>query len=370
MLDSAVGSGKNILILATNNANKILEIREILGDRFGELRSLKESGIDHETVEDGETFLQNAEKKAREIAELSGCPALADDSGLCVDALGGAPGVYSARYGGVHGDDRANNEKLLRELEGSENRRAHYACAMALVWPDGRMISAEGVFCGEIARSPAGNGGFGYDPLFYVPEFNATLACVPPEQKNHVSHRNLALRCLAEKLDALKNQPPIVLGGFMGVGKSAVGRVLAEKLGYDFIDTDDYVEKLAGESIRAMLEQGRVAEVRRFEARAVRQLAVLPRTVISTGGGTPCHSDNMQWILDHGTAVYLDVSLDTILQRAAASHKQRPVLAGLDATQRRDFITAQLAERLPYYRQAHILFPADDPDIDALAGKL
>ena len=190
------------LILASNNAHKLEEIRAILGGHFEQILSLREVGIDHETVEDGQTFLENAEKKAREIAEISGCCALADDSGLCVDALGGAPGIYSARFAGVHGDDEANNRLLLEKLQGVENRRAHFTCAMALVRPDGSCVRTEGYFYGVIAQEPAGQNGFGYDPLFYVPEFGCTSAQLSPAQKNAVSHRARALEALLEKLEA------------------------------------------------------------------------------------------------------------------------------------------------------------------------
>ena len=139
------------LIIASNNAHKLEEIRAILGDSFEEILSLREAGIDHETVEDGQTFLENAEKKAREIMEISGCCALADDSGLCVDALDGAPGIYSARFSGVHGDDKANNRVLLQKMQGVEDRSAHFTCAMVLVRPDGSAVRAEGYFYGQIA---------------------------------------------------------------------------------------------------------------------------------------------------------------------------------------------------------------------------
>ena len=132
------------LIIASNNAHKLLEIKAILGGCFEEILSLREAGIDHETVEDGTTFLENAVKKAREIAEISGCCALADESGLCVDALGGAPGVYSARFSGVHGDDAANNRLLLEKLQNKTDRGAYFACAMALVRPDGSKVTAGG----------------------------------------------------------------------------------------------------------------------------------------------------------------------------------------------------------------------------------
>ena len=189
------------LILASNNQKKLKEIIEILGDRFDEIVTLREAGIDHETVEDGETFLDNARKKAREIAELSGCCALADDSGICVDALGGAPGIYSARFAGEHGDDEANNALLLEKLRDVSDRSAHFTCVVVLRWPDGRELSAEGRLYGEIAHEPAGDGGFGYDPIFYLPDRGCTDAQLPPGEKNRISHRGKALRALLEKLD-------------------------------------------------------------------------------------------------------------------------------------------------------------------------
>lgn len=188
------------LILASNNQHKLREIKEILGGSFDEILTLREAGIEHETVEDGQTFLQNAEKKAREIAEISGCCALADDSGLCVEALGGAPGVYSARYAGEHGDDEANNALLLQNMADKEDRRAFFACAVVLAWPDGRVQSAEGRFYGEITQHPAGTNGFGYDPLFFLPEYGCTSAELSPEEKNRISHRGKALRALLEQL--------------------------------------------------------------------------------------------------------------------------------------------------------------------------
>ena len=190
------------LIIASNNAHKLEEIRAILGDYFGEILSMREAGIDHETIEDGETFLENAEKKAREIAEISGCCALADDSGLCVDALGGAPGIFSARFAGEHGNDEKNNALLLEKLEKEEDRRAHFTCAGALVWPDGKRLTAEGYIHGVIAREPAGKNGFGYDPLFYLPERGCTTAQLRPEEKNAISHRANALHELVKKLEA------------------------------------------------------------------------------------------------------------------------------------------------------------------------
>ena len=189
------------LIIASNNKHKLEEIRAILGDRFEEIVSLKESGIEHETVEDGTTFMENAVKKAREITEISGCCAIADDSGICVDALGGAPGIFSARFSGVHGDDAANNALMLEKMKNEENRAAHYTCAIALTYPDGRMVTAEGYMYGEIAREEKGSGGFGYDPLFYVPELGMTNGELGTEMKNRISHRAKALEALLEKLD-------------------------------------------------------------------------------------------------------------------------------------------------------------------------
>ena len=188
------------LIIASNNAHKLIEIKAILGDVFREILSMREAGITHETVEDGETFLENAEKKAREMAEISGCYALADDSGLCVDALNGSPGIYSARFAGEHGNDEANNDLLLQKLENVTDRSAHYTCAMALACPDGRMITAEGYLYGEIGYERRGHNGFGYDPLFILPERGCTTAELSPEEKNAISHRANALHALLEKL--------------------------------------------------------------------------------------------------------------------------------------------------------------------------
>ncbi len=188
------------LIIASGNPGKIREIREILAGKFDEIVSMKDAGILHETVEDGETFAQNAEKKAREIMALSGCAALADDSGICVTALHGAPGVYSARFSGVHGDDEANNRLLVEKLKGAADRSAHYECAVCLVYPDGKKVEASGQLWGEITETPSGSGGFGYDPYFYLPSYGCTVACLSEEEKNRISHRGKALRALLAKL--------------------------------------------------------------------------------------------------------------------------------------------------------------------------
>ena len=192
------------LIIASNNAHKLSEMKAILAPFFDDVQSMREAGIEHETVEDGKTFMDNARKKARELAEISGCCAIADDSGLCVDALGGAPGIFSARYSGAHGDDKANNLKLLRALEGERDRKAHYTCAIALCWPDGRELTAEDYLYGEIAYDERGTNGFGYDPLFLLPDRGLRTAEISAEEKNAISHRGKALRQLVEKLEALE----------------------------------------------------------------------------------------------------------------------------------------------------------------------
>ncbi len=191
------------LILATNNKHKAEEIKKILGGRFDEMLTLREAGIVHETVEDADTFAGNALKKAREITELTGLPALADDSGLCVEALGGAPGVYSARYASSDGHDASdqdNRDLLLKNMEGITDRKAYFACAIALTMPDGRVYESEGRFWGEIGFEEKGENGFGYDSLFYVPEYKMTSAEMSPEQKNGMSHRGKALRELVAQL--------------------------------------------------------------------------------------------------------------------------------------------------------------------------
>lgn len=191
------------LIIASNNKHKIYEIKRILGDRFEEILSLSEAKIDHETVEDGTTFMENALKKAREIAAISKEAALADDSGICAHALDGAPGVYSARYSGSHGNDEDNNDLLLSNLSDKADRSAHYTCAMALVFPDGREIQAEGYMYGQIITERRGSGGFGYDPLFVPDGESRTVAEMTDDEKNAISHRGRALALLLEKLNEM-----------------------------------------------------------------------------------------------------------------------------------------------------------------------
>ncbi len=188
------------LIIASNNKHKIKEIKQILGGKFECILSLKEAGISHETVEDGTTFLENAAKKAREIAEISGVAALADDSGICAHALDGAPGIMSARYSGEHGDDEANNDLLLLNLSDKEDKSAHYTCAMVIAYPDGKEISAEGYMYGRIVNERRGDGGFGYDPLFVPDGEERTVAEMSEAEKNAISHRAKALEKILELL--------------------------------------------------------------------------------------------------------------------------------------------------------------------------
>ena len=191
------------LIIASNNTHKIKEIKAILGERFEQIVSAKEAGIFHDTVEDGTTFMENARKKATELRDISGEACLADDSGICVDALGGAPGIYSARFAakdGENADDEANNDLLLKKLEGAKDRSAHYTCAMVIAYPDGSEVSAEGYMYGEILTERHGNGGFGYDPLFKPVGYTVSVGEISDEEKNKISHRSHALSALLEKL--------------------------------------------------------------------------------------------------------------------------------------------------------------------------
>lgn len=186
------------VVIATGNQGKVREIREILGSQF-EVVSMKELGIEVDIEENGATFAENAAIKAHAVYELCGEITMADDSGLCVQALGGAPGVYSARYAGEGHDDAANNEKLLREMQGVEDRRAYFACAVCCVYPGGS-FTVEGQCPGIIAETLQGEGGFGYDPLFYVPQYQKTFGQLSMEEKNTISHRGRALQLFAQEM--------------------------------------------------------------------------------------------------------------------------------------------------------------------------
>lgn len=181
------------VLLASNNGHKIKEIKEILGDFF-DVVSLREAGVESDPEETGATFEENARIKAVAGMKASGMPCIADDSGLEVFALDGLPGVMSARYAGGHGDDSANNEKLLRELENASDRSARYVCVICMAFPNGHEIVARGECKGTILKEARGEGGFGYDPLFFFPQFGKTFAEITAEEKNEVSHRKAALR--------------------------------------------------------------------------------------------------------------------------------------------------------------------------------
>ena len=188
------------LAIATNNAHKLQEIRAILSGQFDELLSLKDLGIDVDVEETGTTLEENALLKARTIQAICHIPTLADDTGLMVDALGGAPGVYSARYAGEEHNDASNRALLLKNLQNEQNRNAHFATVIAIVYPNGDFITSTGRVEGEILREERGNEGFGYDSLFYSYELKKTFAEASQEEKNSVSHRGRALRAMLEKL--------------------------------------------------------------------------------------------------------------------------------------------------------------------------
>lgn len=191
------------LVLASNNAGKLRELSALLSPLGYELVPQQALNIP-EADEPHFTFVENALAKARHAAQLSGLPALADDSGLCVEALGGAPGIHSARYAGEPKSDSRNNEKLVAELANHDNRAAHYVCVLVLVrhTDDPQPIIAEGEWHGQIIDAPRGDGGFGYDPYFYLPEYRQTGAEMSHAAKNEVSHRAVAMRRLLETLQA------------------------------------------------------------------------------------------------------------------------------------------------------------------------
>ncbi len=188
---------KKQLVVASNNAHKLREIAEIF--RGFEILSQKQAGFDEEVEETGVTFMENALIKARAACKALGLPALADDSGLCVDALDGAPGVYSARYCGYHGSDKENRDLLLKNLEGVKDRRAHFTSAIALVYPDGTELLAEGHTYGNILFEEQGEGGFGYDCIFESEDLGKSFGLATAEEKNAVSHRFRALQELLKK---------------------------------------------------------------------------------------------------------------------------------------------------------------------------
>jgi len=196
-------SGRSRLVIASGNAGKLREIGAILAPLGIDIVPQSALGVT-EAEEPYPTFLENALAKARHAAASTGLPALADDSGICVPALGGAPGVHSARYAGEPKSDARNNAKLVAALAGCADRRAYYYCVMVLLRSadDPRPLVGEGLWAGEVVDTPAGDGGFGYDPYFRIPSLDLTVAQMPADLKNRSSHRALALAAIAERLRA------------------------------------------------------------------------------------------------------------------------------------------------------------------------
>jgi XTP/dITP diphosphohydrolase len=192
-----------VLVLATRNKGKTEEIRALLKGHPVVLKNLDDFGPIPDVVEDGETFDDNAYKKASFTARVLGFPAIADDSGLVVEALNGEPGVYSARYAGEDADDAANNAKLLEQMAGVTDRRAAFQCVISIAVPTGAALTYEGRCDGVIAEAPSGEGGFGYDPLFYCPDKEKTFAELTIEEKGALSHRGRALKEVADELDKI-----------------------------------------------------------------------------------------------------------------------------------------------------------------------
>ena len=189
------------LVLATHNQGKIAEFKELLSGFPIKIKSLKDFGPIPSVVEDGETFEDNAYRKAHDTAKMLGFPALADDSGLRVEALDGVPGVYSARYAGEGASDQENNLKLLEAMKGKENRRATFECVIAIAVPRGPALIYEGRCDGEIIHEMRGENGFGYDPIFFYPLGRETFAQMSSDEKNRVSHRGKAMAELREEFD-------------------------------------------------------------------------------------------------------------------------------------------------------------------------
>ncbi len=193
----------NLIVLATNNQNKVKEFNSILKDFSVEIKSLTDFGPLPEAVEDGESFDENAYKKAHHVARVLGLPAIADDSGLVVDALGGAPGVHSARYAGENATDDENIDKLLTEMHESIDRKAHFQCVLSIAVPSGPALTYEGRCEGTILHEKRGDKGFGYDPVFYVEELGKTFAELSMTEKNALSHRGKALEQVRLEIDKI-----------------------------------------------------------------------------------------------------------------------------------------------------------------------
>ncbi len=189
------------LVIATGNPGKVVEINDLLTGFPIQIKSLTDFGPIPEVEEDGETFEENAYKKASFTAKILGIPALADDSGLMVDALGGAPGVRSARYAGANASDEQRVAKLLKNMQGQTNRKAAFECVLSIAVPSGPALTYEARCEGQIADAPAGHKGFGYDPIFFYPPLNKTFGQMTIAEKSHVSHRGKALNELRQEMD-------------------------------------------------------------------------------------------------------------------------------------------------------------------------
>ncbi|MDD9303818.1 MAG: XTP/dITP diphosphatase [Desulfobacter sp.] len=194
---------KQIIVLASTNQNKTREIQNVLKEYPVEIKNLSDFGPIPEVIEDGETFDDNAYKKASFTARVLGYPALADDSGLCVEALDNAPGVYSARYAGEDATDAQNLAKLLEALKDEENRKAAFECVISIAIPTGPALTYEARCEGVLTRKPQGENGFGYDPIFYFPELDKTFAQLSMEEKARVSHRGKALTQITQEMDKI-----------------------------------------------------------------------------------------------------------------------------------------------------------------------
>ena len=194
-------TARQLLVLATRNPGKTREIREFLRDFPVEIKNLDDFGPIPPVEEDGTSFDENAYKKASFIAKILGLPALADDSGLEVEVLGGAPGVHSARYAGPSATDEENNAKILHEMEGKTNRAAAFVCVISIAVPSGVALTYEARCEGLVAEAPNGDNGFGYDPVFYYPPLKRTFAQLSAEEKNRVSHRGKALAELKKEFE-------------------------------------------------------------------------------------------------------------------------------------------------------------------------
>ncbi len=193
----------NILVLATRNKGKVREIKQLLKDQDVEIKDLNDFGPIPEIEEDGSSFDENAYKKASFVSRILGYPAMADDSGLVVEALGGEPGIHSARYAGNNATDKENCEKLIKKLKGIKNRKAAFECVISIAVPTGAALTYEGRCEGIIIDEPAGENGFGYDPFFYYPDLKKTFAEISMEEKNKISHRGKALMEVKDEFDKI-----------------------------------------------------------------------------------------------------------------------------------------------------------------------